>query len=192
MRELTIRIFRSLITLGVLEDVGKPLTGRELLDYLGSIKINSAKQIDRIIHETLTSWLEKDKEIIIGGSPRSYKINFQSISEDKYKDFLDVLLSLYEIGNRQFDSSIDKLYIKNGQPALGILSKLILASKMTSGTNKELLVKYENFENEFYFIPWKLRKKSGYWVVDGEILNNFSELEPPLDISKIISVRNIN
>lgn len=185
-REVTMRIFRSLLALGVFEFVDEPLSESDLLNYLGSIKITYPSQTERLM-STLKRWLNKVGEIETEDSARSkeYKVNFSNITEEKYKEFLDVLLSLYEIGNRQFDQGIEDLYQGLGKKALGTISKLILASK----DKREVIIKYDNYESKIHIKPSKLKKnENGRWIVDCKILTN-TELESPLDISKIKFIR---
>lgn len=191
-RKNSVRIFRSLLALGVFEMKGQPLSGNDIIDSLDSVKINEPEQSKRII-KTIQEWLDEGGElqIIKNKRPQKFKVNFHKISEDKYKEFLDVLLSLYEIGNRQFDSAINKLYDKPDKNALGIISELILASKMQNDDDKKLniLYEYEGNRVEFIFIPKNLEKINESWVVNGYIINNYLNFNPPLDISKIISLK---
>jgi len=191
-RKNSVRIFRSLLALGVFEMKGQPLSGNDIIDSLDSVKINEPEQSKRII-KTIQEWLDEGGElqIIKNKRPQKFKVNFHKISEDKYKEFLDVLLSLYEIGNRQFDSAINKLYDKPDKNALGIISELILASKMQHDDDKKLniLYEYEGNRVEFIFIPKNLEKINESWVVNGYIINNYLNFNPPLDISKIISLK---
>lgn len=183
-------IFRSLLTLGLFESSNSPLTKNEILTKIGdTIEAEHRKQVNRII-EHIKTWLPVVDQGLIKtgkrGRENEYSFDFEHLNRKEYVEFLEVLLTLNEIWNRNTDVAINDLYNKEGEGSLGIISKLMVAIK----EKKEIRIKHLELDQIIKFIPKSIIKQNNKWYIDGSI-QNAAEIQPPLEISRIDKIESI-
>lgn len=187
--EKTKFIFRSLLTLGLLEASKKPLTKDEILMGIGgTTNAKYRSQVNRFI-EHILAWLSDEDQNLVTIAENDkrenvYSIDFENLKRKEYIDFLNVLLTLNEIWIKDTDDAVIDLYEKEGDKPLGIVTKLMLAIK----ENKSLLISYKNINHEIKFLPKLLFKSEYKWLVEGRILNS-EDILPPLEIASILNIK---
>ncbi len=185
-RDNTRHIFRSLLALGVIESGANPATRGELILSLNDVNINSYAQAGRLL-ELSKAWLRKDEikyytEDVLGRE-KALSVDFNDIPENVYLDFIDTLLSLYKIGEREVDESIKIIYQKEGIKPLNLISHLILSIE----ANDKIHVYLESGDN-LIIKPLALKRENTVWVVEGVREGDASTLKTTIPLHLIQNI----
>lgn len=187
VRKKTKFIFRSLLTLGVLEGSNSPLTKNEILEKVVGIYSETA-DLDKYIKH-LKLWLDKINGNLVLINNRQNRnvieVDFNQINSNEYIEFLEVLLTLNEILQRTPDDAVRNLASKDGEKPLSIITKLILA--IQNSDELKIYYRISNREFESIFEPSMIKRNNNEWVVEGELEN--LEIPQPLQIKNIVKIQ---
>lgn len=193
----TENIFNAYLTLGLLEihkeeSNDNYLTSGKILEIIDDKdNIPASNYIGRYLDD-FEKWLreradfsEEQIELLLDRTPSGYRLKSQII-QSAYKDYIGAFLHLALIEDEKHKDFINDLINKEGEKALSIITKLILAKRKET----QVEIKYQNDngrEDTHQFKPLYFSLENNIWYIVGEnhpklILSRINYIELPPNI----------
>jgi hypothetical protein len=174
----TNHILNSLLTIGLIMSEG-PIPSDKISEFLLTInnKFADKDDVQRYIKSYIKSWIVNPDQKIPKGTKAGYKLN-KPLSNGEIEELLGTLLVLSLNDDRE-SLKLNKLIAKEGEPALSIVSKLVIVKKL----NKKLTILLMDNDEPRNFKPLKILLDKDTWWVRGHLL--FPETPISLKISDI-------
>ena len=177
-KERTLGIMKSLLAFGTFESTNGSLSIPDIIDELRNFGIDDYNKATRLI-DKINEWaaIETGAQAIVrlANNDETDEIQYVALRnhfiQSTYLKFMDVLLSLYNIAEREPRKSIKDVFEAhhtNGISSLGILSRIIIAIEKGDESRWEVIY---GEEAKFEFNPIKLYEKGTGWVAKGRLSN---------------------